>query len=74
MQMPPWANPYLILAMVVSFGMHFVILYVDVLADMFNVCPLDWDEWMLVLAFSLDACGFTFFTYSISTAAKQIDF
>ncbi|KAK1744821.1 calcium-transporting ATPase [Skeletonema marinoi] len=53
MQMPPWANPYLILAMVVSFGMHFVILYVDVLADMFNVCPLDWDEWMLVLAFSL---------------------
>lgn len=52
-QMPPWANPYLILAMIVSFGMHFVILYVDFLADMFNVTPLDWDEWMLVLAFSL---------------------
>ncbi|EJK45298.1 hypothetical protein THAOC_36093 [Thalassiosira oceanica] len=51
--MPPWANPYLLLAMVVSFGMHFVILYVDSLADMFNVTPLDKDEWMLVLAFSL---------------------
>lgn len=51
--MPPWANPYLLLAMVVSFGMHFVILYVDFLADMFNVTPLDWNEWMVVLAFSL---------------------
>ena len=51
--MPPWSNPYLLLAMVASFGMHFVILYVDFLADMFNVTPLNWDEWMLVLAFSL---------------------
>lgn len=53
LQMPPWANPYLLLAMVVSFGMHFVILYVDFLADMFNVTPLDWNEWKVVLAFSL---------------------
>merc|ERR1712087_585893 len=52
-QMPPWANPYLILAMVVSFGMHFVILYVDFLADMFKVAPLSWKEWKVVLAFSL---------------------
>jgi len=51
--MPPWANPYLLLAMAVSFGMHFVILYVDFLADMFNVTPLDWGEWMLVLGFSI---------------------
>ncbi|KAL9181312.1 hypothetical protein ACHAXT_010117 [Thalassiosira profunda] len=51
--MPPWSNPYLLIAMVVSFGMHFVILYVDFLADMFNVTPLDYDEWMLVLYFSL---------------------
>jgi Ca2+-transporting ATPase len=53
LQMPPWANPYLLLAMIVSFGMHFVILYVDFLADMFNVTPLDWNEWKVVLAFSL---------------------
>jgi Ca2+-transporting ATPase len=51
--MPPWSNPYLLLAMIVSFGMHFVILYVDFLADMFNVTPLDWSEWKVVLAFSL---------------------
>merc|ERR1712087_1024887 len=52
-QMPPWSNPYLILAMILSFGMHFVILYVDFLADMFFVTPLDFDEWMVVMAFSL---------------------
>ena len=51
--MPPWSNPYLLIAMVVSFGMHFVILYVDFLADMFNVTPLDMNEWLVVLAFSL---------------------
>lgn len=51
--MPPWANPYLLLAMIVSFGMHFVILYIDFLADMFNVTPLDFNEWMVVLGFSL---------------------
>ena len=51
--MPPWSNPYLLIAMVVSFGMHFVILYVDFLADMFNVTPLDTNEWLVVLAFSL---------------------
>lgn len=51
--MPPWSNPYLLIAMVVSFGMHFVILYVDVLADTFSVTPLDLNEWLVVLAFSL---------------------
>ncbi|KAF1784899.1 P-type ATPase, cytoplasmic domain N [Phytophthora cactorum] len=51
--MPPWSNPYLIIAMVVSFVMHFVILYVDVLADTFSVIPLDFKEWLVVLAFSL---------------------
>ncbi|KAL7514053.1 hypothetical protein ACHAXN_011305 [Cyclotella atomus] len=51
--MPPWSNPYLLIAMVVSFGLHFVILYVDFLADMFNVTPLDTNEWLVVLAFSL---------------------
>merc|ERR1712194_169661 len=53
LQMPPWSNPYPILAMLVSFGMHFVILYVDFLAEMFFVTPLDFNEWMVVMAFSL---------------------
>ncbi|EQC36759.1 Ca2+-transporting ATPase [Saprolegnia diclina VS20] len=51
--MPPWSNPYLIIAMLVSFGLHFVILYVDWLAAIFSVTPLDLNEWLVVLAFSL---------------------
>jgi len=53
LQMPPWANPYLIIAMFVSFAMHFLILHVDWLADMFFVAPLDFNEWMLVMYFSV---------------------
>ena len=30
--MPPWINPLLLGAMALSFGLHFVILYVDVMA------------------------------------------
>ena len=50
--MPPWANPYLLLAMAVSFGLHFVILYVPTLATIFSIVPLTWNDWMLTLAFS----------------------
>ena len=52
LQMPPWKNPWLLLAMVVSFGLHFVILYVPVLAQVFSIVPLTWNDWMVVLAFS----------------------
>jgi Ca2+-transporting ATPase len=51
-QMPPWANPWLLLAMAVSFALHFVILYVPFLAKIFDIVPLDWNDWMLVLVFS----------------------
>lgn len=51
--MPPWSNPYLLIAIVFSIGMHFVILYVDVLAQIFRVKPLDFKEWMLVFYFSI---------------------
>jgi len=50
--MPPWSNPYLLIAIFFSIAMHFVILYVDVLAQIFKVKPLDYQEWMLVLKFS----------------------
>lgn len=50
---PPWANPYLLLAMALSFAMHFVILYVPWLASIFQIAPLDWTDWKLVLYFSL---------------------
>ncbi|KAJ8751552.1 hypothetical protein K2173_016790 [Erythroxylum novogranatense] len=51
--MPPWVNPYLLLAMSVSFGLHFLILYVPFLAQIFGIVPLSLNEWLLVLAVSL---------------------
>merc|ERR1712216_124573 len=54
--MPPWRNPYLPIAMLVSFGSHFLIMYVPYFAEIFSVTPLDWGEWMLVLGFSIPVC------------------
>mmetsp|Transcript_48749 Transcript_48749/g.109650 ORF Transcript_48749/g.109650 Transcript_48749/m.109650 type:complete len:1038 (-) Transcript_48749:171-3284(-) len=51
-QMPPWTNPWLILACMGSVLVHFTILYIPFLAKIFAVCPLDWHDWLLVLAFS----------------------
>ncbi|KAL7600214.1 hypothetical protein Lser_V15G26491 [Lactuca serriola] len=51
--MPPWVNPWLLLAMSVSFGLHFLILYVPFLAQVFGIVPLSLNEWMLVLAVAL---------------------
>ncbi|KAL0417790.1 UNVERIFIED_CONTAM: Calcium-transporting ATPase 4, endoplasmic reticulum-type [Sesamum radiatum] len=48
--MPPWANLWLLLAMSVSFGLHFLILYVPFLAQIFGIVPLSLNEWLLVLA------------------------
>jgi Ca2+-transporting ATPase len=50
--MPPWVNPYLILAMLVSFGMHAVILYIPSMATIFEVQPLDLYENIVVFAWS----------------------
>ncbi|GAB4824336.1 Calcium-transporting ATPase 4, endoplasmic reticulum-type [Ancistrocladus abbreviatus] len=47
--MPPWVNPYLLVAMSISFGLHFLILYVPVLAQVFGIVPLSLNEWLLVL-------------------------
>ena len=52
LQVPPWVNPWLLLAMFVSFGLHFVIMYVPVLATIFSIVPLTLNDWLLVLAFS----------------------
>ncbi|KAK1394585.1 calcium-transporting ATPase 1, endoplasmic reticulum-type-like [Heracleum sosnowskyi] len=48
--MPPWVNPWLLLAMSISFGLHFLILYVPFLAQIFGVVPLSLNEWLLVVA------------------------
>lgn len=48
--MPPWVNPWLLLAMSISFGLHFLILYVPFLAQIFGIVPLSLNEWLLVVA------------------------
>jgi Ca2+-transporting ATPase len=53
LHMPPWVNPYLIVAMLVSFGMHAVILYIPWMSEIFAVQPLDLNENLVVLAFSM---------------------
>eukprot|EP00257_Ricinus_communis_P007160 XP_002523297.2 calcium-transporting ATPase, endoplasmic reticulum-type [Ricinus communis] len=50
--MPPWRNPWLLVAMSVSFGLHCLILYVPFLADVFGVVPLSLNEWLLVILVS----------------------
>jgi len=50
--MPPWTNPWLMLAILASFGVHFIIMYVPFLSPVFNISPLDWNDWMIVLAWS----------------------
>ena len=50
---PVWTNPWLLIAMAISFGLHFLILYVPVLAKTFSIVPLSLNEWLLVLVFSL---------------------
>ncbi|VAH73453.1 unnamed protein product [Triticum turgidum subsp. durum] len=51
--MPPWVNPWLLLAMSVSFGLHFLILYVPFLVQVFGIVPLSLKEWLLVLLVAL---------------------
>ena len=53
LQMPPWANPWLLVAMGFSIGMHFVILYIPFLAQVFSIVPLTYNDWVVVMAFSI---------------------
>lgn len=50
--MPPWVNPWLLLAMTASMLLHCVILYIPFLAGVFEVVPLNTKEWIAVVAFS----------------------
>jgi len=49
LSMPPWVNPYLLIAMSASIGLHCVILYIPSLASIFSIVPLSWNEWKLVI-------------------------
>ncbi|KAK9145718.1 hypothetical protein Sjap_005621 [Stephania japonica] len=53
LKMPPWKNPFLLVAMSVSFGLHFLILYMPFLANVFGIVPLSLKEWILVILVSM---------------------
>jgi len=50
--MYPWINPWLMVAISLSFILHFLILYVPFLATIFGVAPLGVEEWKAVVMFS----------------------
>lgn len=52
LRMPPWENMWLIAAICLSMGLHCMILYIDPLPSIFNICPLDSTEWFMVFAIS----------------------
>merc|ERR1711907_754752 len=43
----------LLVAMFVSIGLHFLILYVPWMAAIFQIVPLTYNDWVLVMAFSM---------------------
>ncbi|KAJ5184639.1 ATPase P-type K/Mg/Cd/Cu/Zn/Na/Ca/Na/H-transporter, partial [Penicillium cf. griseofulvum] len=45
-------NPMLIYAITLSMLLHFAILYVPFLQNLFSILPLDWNEWQAVLVIS----------------------
>jgi len=48
-----FANPWLLIAIGMSIGLHCMILYVPVFEGIFNTVPLTKNDWYLVLMFSL---------------------
>ncbi|KAM9314733.1 sarcoplasmic/endoplasmic reticulum calcium ATPase 2 isoform 2-T2 [Pholidichthys leucotaenia] len=53
LKMPPWSNPWLVGAICLSMALHFLILYVDPLPVIFQIQPLSWTQWVVVLKLSL---------------------
>ncbi|KAJ7470580.1 Ca-transporting ATPase [Mycena latifolia] len=50
--LPVWKNPYLVAAVALSMGLHFMILYVPFFTALFAITPLNWAEWKAVLYLS----------------------
>jgi len=51
--MPPWTNMWLVSAIALSMTLHFVILYVEILSTVFQICPLNVEQWIAVMKISL---------------------
>ncbi|KAJ3043856.1 hypothetical protein HK097_001628 [Rhizophlyctis rosea] len=52
LQFPIWKNGYLVLSIVLSMGLHFMILYVPFFSTLFAITPLNVAEWKAVLLIS----------------------
>jgi len=50
--MPPWCNKWLLGAITLSMSLHFAILEIDFLSAVFQITPLNLEEWISVLKFS----------------------
>lgn len=48
----PWSNPWVVIAVILSLVLHFGILYIPFFADIFSVAPISMAEWYAVLMFS----------------------
>uniref|UniRef100_A0A8C4THD6 Calcium-transporting ATPase n=1 Tax=Erpetoichthys calabaricus TaxID=27687 RepID=A0A8C4THD6_ERPCA len=52
LRMPPWVNFWLLGAIILSMSLHFLILYIEPLPLIFQVTPLSWPQWVMVLKLS----------------------
>jgi Ca2+-transporting ATPase len=73
LQMPPWANPWLLVAIVVSLGMHALIMYVPAFASLFEITALDMKDWIVITAFSFPVVVIDEILKAIGRAASARD-
>ncbi|KAK0197253.1 Ca-transporting ATPase [Armillaria mellea] len=52
LRLPVWKNPFLVAAITLSMGLHFMILYVSFFTTLFAITPLNLDEWKAVIYIS----------------------
>lgn len=52
-QMPPWVNPWLIVAVLGSLLVHILIIYIPFFHEIFGTTYLTGHDWLIVLAFSV---------------------
>jgi len=50
---PPWANLYVVFAVILSITIHCGILYIDFFVNIFKTAPITFEEWTIVINFSL---------------------
>lgn len=50
--LPLWRNMYLVGAIILSMGLHFMILYVPFFSSLFSITPLNFEEWQAVVIIS----------------------